>query len=289
MPRKLSVILLALPLLAGCGRHASQPVGFAMPDETPQAESLAAPPAPTAQIFSFSHTLSLIMAHDAVRARFERARERCLHDTALRCRLLNASENESGEAISAHLDVALPHDGIATFEAALLKPLPADKDGVEVAARSTQTQSVENQANDTDRKVAQLTKYRDGLATLAKRTDLGVEDFIRVQQELSQTEANLDEALAAKRDVSDRIVRESLNVDLMQRITPTAPVSPIAQVLRDAGDTLVESTAEALRFVIQLVPWLPILAIAFFLLRWLFRIARRRPAIAQSPPANTGG
>jgi hypothetical protein len=253
--------------------------------EMTEAPSSTAP----AQIFSFSHTLSLFMAHDAVRARYERARERCLHDTALHCRLVSASENESDDAVSAHLEVALPHDNIPAFEAGLLKPLVQDKDGVQVSARSTQMQSVETQASDTDRKVAQLTRYRDGLAVLAKRPDLDVSDYIRVQQELSQTEANLDEALAAKRDIEGRIARESLNVDLMQRAAPPEVVSPITQVWRDAYGTLVESTAEMLRFVIQLVPWLPILLGAFFLLRWLIRIARRRSGVAQSPLAKTGG
>jgi Domain of unknown function (DUF4349) len=289
MPRKISIALFAILLLAGCTRRGTEPV--VLNAETPPAPDIAVADAAStpAQIFSFRHTLSLIMAHDAVRARFVRARERCLHDAALHCRLVDASENESGDAVSAHLEVALPHDAIAGFEAGLLKPLGEDKGGVEVGARSTQTQSVESQANDIDRKVAQLTKYRDGLAELAKRPNLNVGDFIRVQQELSQTEASLDEALAQKRDIDGRIARESLIVDLTQRVTPVAPVSPIAQVWRDAAGTLVESTAEMLRFVIQIVPWLPVLIGMFFLLRWLFRIARRRSAIAQSAPAKTGG
>jgi hypothetical protein len=290
MSRKLPIVLFTTLLVAGCSRHNIAPAMLAE-SEAPPLLNLAAAPASMvpAQIFSFSHALSLFMAHDAVRARFERARERCLHDTALHCRLVSASENEAGEAVSAHLEVALPHDGIAVFEAGLLKPLVQDKDGVEVGARSTQMQSVETQASDTDRKVAQLTRYRDGLAALAKRPDLNVSDYIRVQQELSQTEASLDEALAAKRDIEGRIARESLSVDLMQRAAPTEVVSPIVQVWRDAYGTLVDSTAEMLRFVIQLVPWLPILAGGFFLLRWLIRIARRRSGVAQSAPANTGG
>ena len=94
-----------------------------------------------------------------------------------------------------------------------MKAVPQDKDKVELRSRSTEAQSVENEKNDTDKKVAQLTKYRDGLATLAKRPNLGVDDFIKVQEELSKTEADLDEALSANRDVTERIARERLASD----------------------------------------------------------------------------
>src|SRR6516164_4754518 len=126
MSRKLPIILFTMLLIAGCGRHETAPAMLA--EAPPMLNLAAAPPSISpAQIFSFSHTLSLFMAHDAVRARFERARERCLRDAALHCRLVSASENESGEAVSAQLEVALPHDSIAAFETGLLRPLVQDR------------------------------------------------------------------------------------------------------------------------------------------------------------------
>jgi hypothetical protein len=229
------------------------------------------------------------MSHDAVQARYDRARESCLRNAFLRCKLLTANASQDGGAASAHLEVALPHDKIAGYEADMLKPMAVDKDGVEIRSRSTQAQSVENEASDTEKKVAQLTKYRDGLAELAKRPNLGVDDFIKVQEELSKTEADLDEALGQKRDVGDRIARESLSVDLVQRLDAVPQVSPIGEVWREAADILLAGTADVLRFVLELIPWTPVGVALFFLLRWVFRIARRRPAIAKSAEANNGG
>jgi hypothetical protein len=196
--------------------------------------------------------------------------------------LVTASLDEAADGASAHLEVALPHDKLAPFEARLLKP----EGEVEVRSRSTRAESVEVQASDTDKKVAQLSKYRDGLAELAKRPDLGVDDFIKVQGELSKTEADLDEALAQKRDIAGRIARELLSVDLEERV---AAASPLGQVWNGAGDMLIYSTADVLRFLIEMIPWLPVIIGAFFLFRWLWRIARRRPAIAKSAQANGGG
>ena len=290
MLRKISIILLALPLVSGCGRNEGYPERLLMRSASVSAPAMdiaVPPPSEGNQIFSYSHTLSLVMGHDAVKTRYDRARERCLHDAALQCKLVTANEADNSGFASAHIEVALPHDKVAAFEDALLKPLKEDKNGVDIATRSTQAQSVEDEASDTNKKVAQLTKYRDGLAQLAKRPNLSVDDFIKVQQELSQTEANLDEALAQKRDIDGRIARESLTVDLTQR-AEIETASPLGQVWRESGDLFMDSTANVLRFIIQIVPGLPIAAMLFFLLRWLFRIARRRPVVAKSKESNGG-
>jgi Domain of unknown function (DUF4349) len=285
MPRSSSLVLLALLVLAGCSRNgpAERPILADIALSEPQAKAESTP----GQIFSYSHVIALAMDHDAVRARYDRAREACLHDAALHCKLLSANIDEHPDLASANLTLAMPHDSIAGFEAALQKPVPQDKDGVQLNARSTQAQSVENQKSDTDKKVVQLTRYRDGLAELSKRPNLSVDDFIKVQQELSKTEADLDEALAAKRDLDGRIARESLSVTLVER--GQAAASPIGEVWNESGALLVASTADVLRFVIQLVPWLPVALGLFFLLRWIWRIARRRPAVAKSKESNGGG
>ena len=293
MPRKLLCIAIALLPLAGCEQRNPN-----WEHRAPAQEAITlSAPAPAvnivaggrSQLFSYSHALTLLMSHDAVQARYDRARESCLRNAFLRCKLLTANASQDGGAASAHLEVALPHDKIAGYEAEMLKPMAVDKDGVEIRSRSTQAQSVENEASDTEKKVAQLSKYRDGLAELAKRPNLGVDDFIKVQEELSKTEADLDEALGQKRDIGDRIARESLSVDLVQRLDAVQQVSPIGEVWREAGDLLLASTADVLRFVLQIVPWAPVGVGLFFLLRWLFRIARRRPAIAKSKEASNGG
>ena len=188
--RKIFLLLAACAVLAGCGRSGERNLMLAPP---PQERAMLIQDKP--QVFVYSHALSLVMAHDAVRGRYDRARETCLKDAALHCRLLIANASEYSGNASAHLKIALPHDKIEAYEARVLKPLPEDKDGVEIRSRSTEAQSVETEADDTAKKIAQLTKYRDGLTELARRPNLSVGDYIRVQGELSKTEAELDEAL----------------------------------------------------------------------------------------------
>jgi hypothetical protein len=218
------------------------------------------------------------MTHAAVKPRFERARDKCLHDAALNCKLITAtiSANASGYAAGdeATLAVALPHDKVAQFENSLLEPLNEDGSAkVNVQGRSTSAENVATQASDNERKVAQLTAYRDRLEALAKRSDLSVADLMKVEAELAKVQGDLDAALAEKRDIGERITREYLTVSFGET---EAAAAPIAQVFSEAGDTLVESTAAALGFLIRALPWLPIVGGGVLLVAWLWRLVRRK-------------
>jgi hypothetical protein len=279
MRRNSLIPLACLLLLVGCGRSGEyRSYGGLMADRVMSPEEQ--------QSFSYTHVLSLLMGHDAVKPRYDRARERCLHDASLNCKLISAgmSVGDFGDAngASAQMQVALPHDKVSAYEAGLLQPLPGEGRAAEVQSRSTRAESVENEATDLDRKIAQLTAYRDGLAVIAKRPNLSVGDLIKVEGELAKTQTDLDQATAQKREVNDRIARERLSVFFGERPSVTAP---LARVWRDASNTLIDSLAAALQFLIEAVPWLPIMLGIFFLVRWLWRLARRRSGVAAAKPA----
>ena len=284
MVRYSGVIVASALVLAGCGRSPSViPIHLSKP-EPPAAELSAPSPAadivvPTAaQQFSYSHDWSLIMARATIAPRFERARNRCLSDVALHCKLASANLSNGDDIVLATLSVELPHDKLDIFEHALLARVPGEAAGDAVmVSRATQAQSVETEASDTQRKVAQLTAYRDRLADVAKRSDLSVDDIIKVEAERARVQGELDEATGSLRDLNDRIVRESVTITLSQRAAPAAPIGPFAQFASDAGDTLAENAGAALLFAIGALPWLPIAGLAIVLVSWLWRWLLRRP------------
>jgi Domain of unknown function (DUF4349) len=282
MPRNLIIGLAALVVLAGCGQpttgyhrsyyNAAPPAMY----ETLKADVGGEP----VQAFSYSHFLNLAMAHDSVKPRFERARDLCLHDATLDCKLIAASISASDDATGdeASLTVALPHDKIAVFEKSLLDSLPQDGSAkVAVLSRSTNAENVVTEASDSDRKLAQLTSYRDKLAALAKRTDLSVGDLMKVEAELAKVESDLSAALAEKRDVTERVAKERLTVSLGETQDWSAP---LARVWQNASGALVDSTASALEFLIRALPWLPIFAAGIALAAWIWRLVRRRKQAA---------
>jgi hypothetical protein len=274
MLRKAFVCVAALAVLAGCGPYG--PSNYGGYNAAPMLMERAA----NGQFFAYSHVLSLVMSHDSVKARFDKARDKCLKDAALKCTLIGASISDeavpsygTGGAL-ARLVVALPHDQVAAFEEALMQALPQDgSQKLVVASHSTSAENVSNAVSDTDRKIVQLTTYRDRLAALAKRSDLGVADLMKIEAELSKVQGDLDAALAEKRDLAERAGKEQLTVSLQETQDRTAP---LARVWRNAGDTLIDSSADALGFLIRALPWLPVVGAGVLFVSWLWRLRRRK-------------
>ncbi|HUN96652.1 MAG TPA: DUF4349 domain-containing protein [Bradyrhizobium sp.] len=287
--RKSLVVISASLLLFGCG----QPFERRVYNDVGVAHMLVRPPAVAAPsndnaLFSYMHDLVLEMPRAGVEPRYERARERCLHDAALNCKLVSSSLSKQDgpyAGYSAQLTVALPHDKVAAYEKDLVAPVAGEKPGdAAITSRSTTAQNVTQEATSAGRKVAQLTDYRDRLQGLLKKSGLSVDDLIKVESELSKTQNDLDDALSQKSDVDDRLAREQLSISLSEKAVPEGAFAPVTDVWKNAVDILGESTATALRFLIGLVPWLPLIAAGIFLLRWFWRIARRRPSDARSGP-----
>lgn len=293
-----SIALLALPLLlAGCDRR---PEGVPLSLPPAAAPMLMRPPpafVPPPDIaiagnsnsaFSYMHALALIMPHASLEPRYERARDRCLHDAQLNCKLISSSINKSaddGTGYSAQLVVALPHDKIAAYEKGLTAPVSGEAKGdAKVTSSSTSAENVTQGAATASRKVAQLSDYRDRLLALLKRPNLSVDDLIKVEDELAKTQSDLDEALTQKTDIDDRVAREQMSISLDEISVAAGPFQPVADVWRRSVGILAESTANMLQFVVAYIPWLPLIAGAIFLLRWFWRIARRRPSDARSGP-----
>ena len=270
-------LVAATALLAGCG---PSPVGFS---RSTYSGMLAAREQPNAS-FSYNHFLSIAMGRDYIRPRFERAEAQCLHDSKFQCTLISASldaadANDYGP--SATLLISLPHAQIAQFQSALLKPVAGDG-GAKVQSQTTSAENVSQEAADATRKVKQLSDYRDRLAALAKRPGLSVDDLIKVESELSKAQGDLDDATSQLNNVADRVAKERLSVSFDVATDTSDAFRPVGRTWRSAVDLFGQSTANALQFSIQVIPWLPIILAAFFLFRWLWRIARRRSADAKS-------
>lgn len=285
MRRAALVCCVALVLVA-CGRSHDKEMAITLPlRSAPPAMNMVAPAPDIAittssnALFSQQHDLTVTMPHNSVAARFQAARDACLKDASLHCTLASASLTED-DAMSAELQVALPHNEVAIFEKRLLKRLPQDGNGrVEITASNTSTENQTQSAADIDRELAQATAYRDSLEALAKRSGLKVDEVIKIHSELEQAQTAVDNSEAAKRASTTNIGLERMTISLQETFAPPAAPSPFADFWRNATAVLAASTADMLLGVIGVLPWVPIV----FLGLWLvFRILRRRRVKAKA-------
>lgn len=177
--------------------------------------------------------------------------------------------------VNATLIVELPHEQIALFQKNLLSALPGEAaDDVHVTSRSTQAQNVQQEKTDISHRLTQLTDYRDRLNALAKRANASVEDLIKIESELSNVEGQIEQLSAQGRDVSGRVAREQLSVLMTEHESLSDAFRPLGRVWRGSISLLARSAADALQFIIQIIPWLPIIALVIFLAPWLWKWAR---------------
>ena len=256
-----SVCTIAVVLaLSGCDNAAlKEKVAYA---PAPAARMMAEPAAdkraePEGPKLAYSHNLSVETKADMVKPRFEQVRDACVSGAIAGCVLLNASIEEVGFDRGRHpvasLSVRLTHEAVGPFEQAVLKPLPGEQaSDVAVVSRSTSAEDLTAAITDGDRRLAQLTDYRDRLTQLAKRGDAKVEDLIKVQSELSTTQSQIEELTAQQKRLGERVATELATVQITGKVTVGTPSAarerPAGQARAAASAS--ENRAVALRCVV---------------------------------------
>jgi hypothetical protein len=291
-------------VLAGCNESSQQsqvagsrasPAMAAPPamlaDKAAQSEQPAS--GETAPKLAYTHNLSLEMAADKVAPRFERARTRCLNEPALHCALVHASISygsaESSSPPYASITLRLPHDQIAAFQKDLLAPLPGEGKGEPVLRESTtDAEDLTYAIMDGDRRLAQLTDYRDRLLDLAKNNQAKVEDLIQIEEKISEVQSQIEQLTADQRGLNLRVDTEVLSINLSALAGIADVRSPLAEAWRNAGQVLGDSAARAFTFTVSMLPWLPLIALLVWIALRLWRLIRGkgwRKAQKAPPPA----
>jgi hypothetical protein len=284
MKRAAVATILAIAVLGGCSRNEQRSADYAVSQPAPRTMGLIGGGEAQPQSFSYNHFLALTMDGSFVTPRYKRARDLCLADTSFACELLAANVSEGNEdegvAPSAQLTIMLPHAKVDAFEERIVALLPEEAEGsVKTRVRSTNAENVTQQLVDLDKRITQLTDYRDRLTALAKRPDVRAPELIQLADALSKVQAELEQVAAQQREAKSRVAKERLTITLGER-DGSATFRPIARVVNSAGALLIESAADALRFVILSLPWLPIVAAVVVALGWLWRLLRGRRARA---------
>ena len=231
--------------------------------------------------YVYDHNLTVSMASEFIRARFERARDKCQNDPALKCKITSASFRLIGEPDAplpvANLSVALPHDSVAPFEQALMEALPNEsKDDVLIKARVTSAQNVTNQVKDIESRLAQLTNYRDRMMELSKRGGSKTDDLIKIEGEISRTQAEIEGIEAQRRDLAERIAKENLSISFEAQSTASDALQPVRDVWQNSLRVLGGSAAAVLALIVGILPWIPVFLLGFFGIRWFWRRVRAK-------------
>lgn len=276
---------LMLVIVAGCDQAPSADVVAGGPAPRAMAGAMKLADAPNGPKLAYHHWLEFEMPAASVAPRYARARDKCLADGAAdagpACVLTNASidagDPRNGRGPRASLTLRVPHAAVAGYEQALEQPVAGEAPGaVVLRSRNTVADDLTAAIQDSDRRLAQLTDYRDRLTALGKRADAKVEDLIKVEQELSTTQNEIEAITAQQKHLNQQVATELLTINLAADAATDGISGPVGQVWHNARAVLGQNSAAALRFVIGALPWAAIGAVVLGLLALIARLFRRR-------------
>lgn len=167
------------------------------------------------------------------------------------CEVLQAAIAKSTQApVSASLQLR-----VARAQApSLLKAMS----GPEVKERRIEREDKTLQVVDVEARLKNLGELRDRLRHLLESRPGDLKDVLETERELARVQGDLDAMAAQRKALANETEKILLQVEYRPEpsITRTGALQPLAEVFSSAGHALAESLAEALLFVIRVLPWL---------------------------------
>ena len=223
------------------------------------------------QYLAITQSYSLSLPASAVEA----VQNRHLETSAkLGCLVLDSSLNHGyANRITAQTSVRIPPQEVAALVADLTAP-PA-----RVTSRSTATEDMTTTVLDTDKRLESKTALRDRLTALMHGpTHMAVSDLVAAERELANAQGEI-ESLTAQRDYLRRqteMVRIDIDYNGEAAVAGDTDLTPVSSTFKGFGRTMVRATASLIATIAGLLPWLPLILLAGWVLRHPLRRLLRR-------------
>ncbi len=138
---------------------------------------------------------------------------------------------------------------------------------------------------DTEARLKNLTAFRDNLRAMLTKPSATVKDLIEIQQQLTETQSQLDSETAKRKILANET--DKIAVAVSFRVNePRGGGQGLVQIwdaLHDSGIVLAGSTASLITVVVAVIPWLIVIVLVLWLLRRTWRRLRRGRVPPQSP------
>jgi hypothetical protein len=214
---------------------------------------------------AYSHSFAVELPSAVVETTQQRNLTDCL---AAGCTVLSTHiDRLRNGVVQASIDVRIAPDRYAAFASTLTAP---------PATLLSHTETAEDKTIpllDIEKRLEAQTGLRDRLSQMLKQAGTAVADLVAVEKELADVQGTI-ESETAQRDYL-RTITDTVKVDVSYNgvIQQAGPfdISPIRLALDSFLHTLIQSVGFLIVFVATALPWVPLAALAIWVLRWLLR------------------
>jgi hypothetical protein len=252
-------------LLTGCKPEAPAPPLVA----AGRAMAMTAASTNTDRRIAFSHSFAVELPSSAVEASQQKNLTDCL---AAGCTVLNTHIDRLRNGVTeASISIRIAPDRYPAFANAVTAP---------PARLISHTETAEDKTVpllDIEKRLEAQLALRDRLSQMLKQAGTNVADLVAVEKQLADVQGAIESETAQRdylRTITDTVKVDVVYNGLIQQAGPF-DVSPIRIALDNFLHTLIESLGNLIVFTATALPWLPLVAVAGWIVRRL--LPRRFP------------
>lgn len=271
MKKYLLPLLLALTLLAGCGRHDYAQHSPAMAAMAPAAaDAEAGSGEESNRYMAYEHFIEMDAAEDKVATLYEAALAACKAAAKEGCVLLE-SRISTGRYPYASLKLRSTSAGIA-------KVVEVLQGEGKITNQSTTAEDLSGPIRDSAKELEMLLDYRARLENLRTRPSNDMEALITLNKELAQVQKDIESISGTKAHLTQRVETEILNINISSN-REASFWRPISQSLSEFGNNLSSGISSVITTIAILAPWVfMLLALVWAVRKWWQRRKRKLQA-----------
>jgi hypothetical protein len=218
------------------------------------------------EYLAYEHRVTIGLAENEIEGVFEEIVSFCADDTKHKCTLLHSSLND-GDYSSGNIQLRIMPDGVEP----LFKLV--SRQG-EITNKSTDVEDLQDAILNGEKRLEMLQQYRSRLLELEKKPDSSIESMIKIAEELSQVQSDIEYAEGEKAKLRLRIQMDVVYISL-QAHSYTSFWGPISHSLSGFGRNLSEGISQVIIAVAYLLPWFILLVLLIYVLRIIWRRIRK--------------
>jgi Domain of unknown function (DUF4349) len=286
------IIGLLVVALAGCGGQdvtQSSAPAYEMAADAPTAaggkaaDAAAASSTPeqadgTSGLYlAYEHQFAVELPAGAVLTLQQRHADACRARGPAQCMVIgaNANKDRDGEFVQANLVLRMRPESVPAFQKSLSTDV-AEADGTILSSGVT-SEDLTRAIVDTEARLTAQTKLRDRLIALLDRPTAKVNDLLEVERELARVQSEIESATSVLKVYRQRVDLSLVTLDYRSERSPVTGgvFESTRQAFLDFFRIISESLAAIIRLTAAFLPWIPILLLAGWSIRWLWRRLRR--------------
>jgi hypothetical protein len=236
------------------------------------------------KFLAYTHSVSIETTEQQIQNQYQDTIKACTEATDYRCIILDTSLN-TGDYTNGHIKLRVEPKGVR-------KIIQASTRKGEVTSRSTHVEDLAKPIIDNQKRRSMLETHRARLMELQKRHDNDVESLIKISSELSEIQAELEQAQGENAHLFERIELDLVNINFYVGRHKSF-WRPISKSLKNFTGYLSKGISETIWAIGYFFPWFIVTIATLLFCRFIWRKTSRKnklcPTRHFTGPANSAG